>query len=61
MTGTCRKQSEHQPKLHAKDVSFEEPEIGFSICGIYSFHLVADPKLATCKNCLKRLAPKAQK
>ena len=43
-------------RLHAKDTDFGVANIGFSICGIYSFQLVDDHNLVTCRNCLTMLA-----
>jgi hypothetical protein len=45
---------------HAADAVFSKDDnghsTGFSICGFYSFFLVVDHKLVTCKNCLNMLA-----
>lgn len=50
-------------RTHAADTVFSTDEKGFgtgySICGIYSFVLVKDHTVVTCKNCQKRLERKS--
>jgi hypothetical protein len=54
------KTKQMKPNTHFADTVISQGDngygIGFSICGFYNFWLVVDPKLVTCKNCLKMLA-----
>ncbi len=49
-------QNGREPKRHAIDAITNEPWQVFSVCGIYSQRLTADPKLVNCGNCLRKLA-----
>jgi hypothetical protein len=50
--------AKRQGKYHAIDVltPAAKPNVGYSVCGVYSFYLTGDNSRVDCKHCLKRLA-----